>query len=69
VDAAPEPSFIDGRRAVGSNARVTAGATALASELWSGGSDEQYHFLLYLCDHAVEIVQAATDRYDQGAKR
>lgn len=60
----PDPGFIDGRQTVGSNARVTAGAQTLAASLWSGGSDEQYHFLLYLCGHVVEIVQAVTDRFD-----
>lgn len=61
---APDPGFVDGQRTVGSNARVTAAARALASELWRGGSDEQYHFLLYLCGHAAEVVQTATDCFD-----
>lgn len=61
----PDPGLVDGQRGVGSDPRVTAGARALASGLWRGGSDEQYHFLLYLCGHAAEVVQDATDRYDE----
>lgn len=60
-----DPGFIDGRRTVGDDARVTAASASLASALWRGGSDEQYHFLLYLCGYAAGVVQDATDRYDQ----
>jgi len=59
------PGFIGGQRAVGSDPRVTAAAHALAAEFWRGGSDEQYHFLLYLCGYAARVVQGATDQYDQ----
>jgi integrase len=61
---APDPGLVGGQRTVGTDPRITAGAQALADELWREGSDEQYHFLLYLCGHAAAVVQAATDRYD-----
>lgn len=60
--SAPDPGLVEGQRTVGTDQRVHAGARVLAAGLWRGGSDEQYHFLLYLCGWAAATVLEAVDR-------
>jgi hypothetical protein len=59
------PAFdANGLRIVSRDLRLNAAAQALANDLWRGGSDEQYHFLLYICGRAAATVLAAADRHD-----
>ena len=62
----PNSGLTGGQRTVGDDDRVTHAARALAAEMWRGGGDEQYHFLLWLCGRAARTVLDADDARPAG---